>query len=117
MQQQMIQFIKRQFPNQKFISLYEIRFFGNEKEWIMEALLESTVFSPVGRSGEQFEQMAVTKTQAKYADADFYILGCNYTKKAHPENINQLVQDKLFLNIEIVVNAVLQKSKIGYGSK
>jgi hypothetical protein len=39
----------------------------------------------------------------------------NYTKKGYLENINQLYEDKVMTNIGIVVNAVEQKSSMGYG--
>lgn len=51
----------------------------------------------------------------EYADTALYIVRHNYTKKSYLENINQLYQDKVFTNLGIVVNAVHQKSGLGYG--
>lgn len=51
----------------------------------------------------------------EYADAGLYIVRHNYTKKSYLENINHLYEDKTIKNIGIVVNAVQQKSSIGYG--
>ncbi|MFT6167648.1 MAG: capsular exopolysaccharide synthesis family protein, partial [Vicingaceae bacterium] len=51
----------------------------------------------------------------EYADASLYIVRHNYTKKGYLENINQLYEDKVMTNIGIVVNAVEQKSSMGYG--
>jgi tyrosine-protein kinase Etk/Wzc len=52
----------------------------------------------------------------KYANAAIYIVRHNYTKKGYLENVNQLYENKILTNIGIVVNAVKQKSSIGYGN-
>jgi capsular exopolysaccharide synthesis family protein len=51
----------------------------------------------------------------KYADAGLYIVRHNYTKQNHLKNVNQLYSDGILTKMGIVVNAVQQKSGLGYG--
>ena len=61
-------FIKSKFPNQKFISLHEPKFIGNEKKYVLDAI-DSTFVSSVGAYVNRFEEMMCEITGAKYAIA------------------------------------------------
>ncbi|MDT8412948.1 MAG: LegC family aminotransferase [Vicingaceae bacterium] len=66
--QQVIQFIKSQFPNKEFIPLHEPRFNGNEKKYLNECI-DSTFVSSVGKFVDEFELKLAEYTGAKYAVA------------------------------------------------
>lgn len=63
-----ISFIKSQFPNQGFIPLHEPRFNGNEKKYLNECI-DSTFVSSVGKFVDEFELKLAEYTGAKYAVA------------------------------------------------
>jgi len=63
---QLIQFIKSQFPNQDFIPLHEPKFIGNEKNYLNDCI-DSTFVSSVGAYVNRFEEMMCEITGAKYA--------------------------------------------------
>lgn len=65
---EVIQFIKSQFPNQEFIPLHEPRFNGNEKKYLNECI-DSTFVSSVGKFVDEFELKLAEYTRAKYAVA------------------------------------------------
>ncbi|MFN7119122.1 MAG: LegC family aminotransferase [Saprospiraceae bacterium] len=59
-----IQFIRAQYPQQDQIYLHEPRFFGNEKQYLLETI-DSTFVSSVGPFVERFEQMMAAITHTK----------------------------------------------------
>lgn len=61
-------FIKTQFPGQKFIPLHVPLFIGNERKYVLETL-DSTFVSSVGAYVDQFEEMMCEVTGASYAVA------------------------------------------------
>jgi perosamine synthetase len=61
-------FIKKQFPGQKFIPLHAPLFIGNERKYVMETL-DSTFVSSVGAYVDRFEEMMCEITGASYAIA------------------------------------------------
>jgi len=63
-----INFIKKQFPNQGFIPLHEPRFLGNEKKYLNECI-DSTFVSSVGKFVDEFEIKLAEYTGSKYAVA------------------------------------------------
>jgi perosamine synthetase len=63
-----IDFIKSQFPNQNFIPLHVPVFKGNEKKYLNDTI-ESTYVSSVGKYVTQFEEMMCKITGASYAVA------------------------------------------------
>lgn len=63
-----INFIKSQFPNKEFIPLHEPRFNGNEKKYLNECI-DSTFVSSVGKFVDEFELKLAEYTGAKYAIA------------------------------------------------
>ncbi|MBC7915270.1 MAG: LegC family aminotransferase [Pyrinomonadaceae bacterium] len=66
--QDIVEFVKQQFPNKNFIPLHEPVFIGNEKKYVVDAI-DSTFVSSVGRYVNRFEEMMVDITGAKYAVA------------------------------------------------
>ena len=66
--QNIIQFIKKQFPDSEFIPLHEPSFTGNEKRYVLDCI-DSTFVSSVGRYVDRFEEMICEITGAKYAIA------------------------------------------------
>jgi len=66
--QNIIQFIKKQFPDSEFIPLHEPRFTGNEKRYVHDCI-DSTFVSSVGKYVDRFEEMICEITDAKYAIA------------------------------------------------
>lgn len=65
---EVINFIKKQFPEKDFIPLHEPRFLGNEKKYVLEAI-DSTYVSSVGAYVNKFEEMMAQITGTKYAIA------------------------------------------------
>ncbi|HEY8928045.1 MAG TPA: LegC family aminotransferase [Mucilaginibacter sp.] len=63
-----VQFIKTQFPGQDFIPLHAPLFIGNERKYVMDTL-DSTFVSSVGAYVDRFEEMMCEITGAKYAIA------------------------------------------------
>ncbi|HEY9083419.1 MAG TPA: LegC family aminotransferase [Vicingaceae bacterium] len=63
-----INFIKSQFPKQDFIPLHEPRFNGNEKKYLNECI-DSTFVSSVGKFVDEFELKLAQYTGVKYAVA------------------------------------------------
>jgi perosamine synthetase len=63
-----VQFIKSQFPNQDFIPLHEPRFVGNEKKYLNDCI-DSTFVSSVGAYVDLFEQKMCELTGAKHCIA------------------------------------------------
>lgn len=68
MYNQVVDFIKLQFPHQDFIPLHEPRFIGNERKYVMDAI-DSTFVSSVGKYVDDFEKQIADYTGAKYAVA------------------------------------------------
>ena len=66
--QDIVDFVKQQFPNQNFIPLHAPVFIGNEKKYVIDAI-DSTFVSSVGAYVNRFEEMMVDITGAKYAVA------------------------------------------------
>ncbi|WP_118973744.1 LegC family aminotransferase [Taibaiella koreensis] len=66
--QEVIDFIKQQFPGQDFIPLHAPRFAGNEKKYLMDTI-DSTFVSSVGAYVNRFEEMMTEITGAKYSVA------------------------------------------------
>ena len=66
--QDIVDFVKQQFPNQDFIPLHAPVFIGNEKKYVVDAI-DSTFVSSVGAYVNRFEEMMVDITGAKYAVA------------------------------------------------
>lgn len=66
--QEVIEFIKQQFPGQDFIPLHAPRFAGNEKKYLLDTI-DSTFVSSVGAYVNRFEEMMAEITGAKYAIA------------------------------------------------
>lgn len=65
---EIINFIKSNFPNQDFIPLHEPCFLGNEKKYLNECI-DSTFVSSVGKFVDDFELKLAEYTGAKYAVA------------------------------------------------
>ena len=63
-----ISFVKKQFPNNEFIPLHEPRFIGNEKKYLLDCI-DSTFVSSVGKYVTDFESQIAEYTGAKYAIA------------------------------------------------
>lgn len=63
-----VNFIKKQFPDQAFIPLHVPLFIGNEKKYLIDAI-DSTYVSSVGAYVNKFEEMMCNITGAKYAVA------------------------------------------------
>jgi perosamine synthetase len=61
-------FIKAQFPNEKFIPLHKPLFIGNEQKYVKDTL-DSTFVSSVGAYVDRFEQMMCDITGASHAIA------------------------------------------------
>ncbi len=61
-----IEFIKELYPNQPYIPLHEPRFWGNEKNYVIECI-ESTFVSSIGKFVDRFEEMTASYTGAKKA--------------------------------------------------
>jgi len=68
MYNQVVDFIKLQFPHQDFIPLHEPRFIGNERKYVLDAI-DSTFVSSVGKYVDDFEKQIAEYTGAKYAVA------------------------------------------------
>ncbi len=62
------EFIKKQFPEQKFIPLHAPVFIGNERKYVMDTL-DSTFVSSVGAYVDRFEEMMCEITGSSYAVA------------------------------------------------
>lgn len=65
---EIINFIKQQYPNQEFIALHEPRFLGNEKQYLNECI-DSTFVSSVGKFVDKFEEEFAKNVGSKYAVA------------------------------------------------
>lgn len=63
-----IDFIKKTFTTNEFISLHEPRFNGNEKKYLNDCI-DSTYVSSVGKYVDQFEKEFAKKVGSKYAIA------------------------------------------------
>lgn len=68
MYNEIINFIKKQYPEQDFVPLHAPVFVGNEKKFLNECI-DSTFVSYVGEFVSRFEKMVVEYTGAKYAVA------------------------------------------------
>lgn len=66
--QEIVGFVKSQYPNKDFISLHEPVFIGNERKYVVDAI-DSTFVSSVGAYVNRFEEMMAEITGAKYAVA------------------------------------------------
>ncbi len=66
--EQIVSFIKEQFPQKSFIPLHEPLFIGNERKYVMDAI-DSTFVSSVGAYVNRFEEMMAEITGAKHAIA------------------------------------------------
>jgi perosamine synthetase len=66
--QEVVDFVKLQYPNKDFIPLHEPMFIGKEREYVMDAI-DSTFVSSVGAYVNRFEEMMAEITGAKYAVA------------------------------------------------
>jgi len=66
--QEIVDFVKSQYPNKDFISLHEPVFIGNERKYVLDAI-DSTFVSSVGAYVNRFEEMMTEITGAKYAIA------------------------------------------------
>ena len=66
--QEIIDFIKQQFPDKDYIPLHEPIFNGNEKKYVLDCI-DSTFVSSVGKYVNQFEDMVANYTGAKHAIA------------------------------------------------
>jgi perosamine synthetase len=65
---EVLEIIKKEFPDQKFIPLHAPVFIGNERKYVMDTL-DSTFVSSVGAYVDRFEEMMCEITGAKYAVA------------------------------------------------
>lgn len=68
MYREIVSFIQEIYRTTDFIPLHEPRFFGNEKQYVNEAI-DSTFVSSVGKFVDRFEKMFAEFTGAKYAIA------------------------------------------------
>jgi len=68
MYKDLIDFIKKIYPNQNPVQLHAPVFLGNEKKYLNECI-DTTYVSYVGRFVTQFEEMTANYTGAKYAVA------------------------------------------------
>lgn len=75
--EEILSFIRTQFPKKDFIPLHEPLFIGNESKYVQEAI-DSTFVSSVGKFVNQFEEM-----MAKIAETNFAIATCNGTSALH----------------------------------
>ncbi|RYE25173.1 MAG: LegC family aminotransferase [Sphingobacteriales bacterium] len=66
--EQVVSFVKQQFPQKDFIPLHEPLFIGNERKYVQDAI-DSTFVSSVGAYVNKFEDMMAEITGAKYAIA------------------------------------------------
>jgi perosamine synthetase len=66
--EQIVSFIKEQFPQKSFIPLHEPLFIGNERKYLIDAI-DSTFVSSVGAYVNRFEEMMIEITGAKHAIA------------------------------------------------
>lgn len=66
--QEVVDFVKSQYPNKDFVALHEPVFIGNEREYVIDAI-DSTFVSSVGAYVNRFEEMMAEITGAKYAIA------------------------------------------------
>lgn len=66
--EQIVDFIRKQFPNRDFIPLHEPVFSGNEKKYVLDTI-DSTFVSSVGKYVDDFEKQLAKFTGAKYAAA------------------------------------------------
>ncbi|ALL04385.1 aminotransferase DegT [Pedobacter sp. PACM 27299] len=66
--QKTVDFVKSQYPDKNFIALHEPAFFGNERNYVLDAI-DSTFVSSVGAYVNRFEEMMAELTGAKYAIA------------------------------------------------
>lgn len=65
---EIIDFVKSQYPNKDFVSLHEPVFIGNERKYVVDAI-DSTFVSSVGSYVNRFEEMMTDITGAKHAIA------------------------------------------------
>ena len=65
---EIVDFIKKTFNTEGFISLHEPKFIGNEKKYLNECI-DSTFVSSVGEYIDKFEKMIATFVGSKYAIA------------------------------------------------
>ncbi|MDB4060505.1 LegC family aminotransferase [Vicingaceae bacterium] len=65
---EIIEFVKAQFPGKKFIPLHEPKFIGNEKKYLNDCI-DSTFVSSAGEYVTRFEKMMCELTGAKHAVA------------------------------------------------
>jgi perosamine synthetase len=63
-----IAFIRALYGSDGFIPLHEPKFFGNERDYVLDCL-DSTFVSSVGKYVDKFEQMVAEYTGARYAIA------------------------------------------------
>lgn len=66
--QEIVDFVKSQYPDKGFVGLHEPVFIGNERKYVLDAI-DSTFVSSVGAYVNRFEEMMVEITGAKYAIA------------------------------------------------
>jgi perosamine synthetase len=66
--QPIVDFVRTLYQTSEFIPLHEPKFWGNEKEYVIDCI-DSTFVSSVGKYVDRFEQMMVEYTGAKYAIA------------------------------------------------
>ncbi len=67
--EEIIKFIKQKFDSpDKYIPLHEPRFFGNEKDYVLDAI-NSTYVSSVGSYVDRFEEKIAEKSGSKFAIA------------------------------------------------
>ncbi len=66
--QNVIDFIRNLYQTAEFIPLHEPKFFGNEKNYVLDCI-DSTFVSSVGKYVDRFEQLMAEYTGAKYAVA------------------------------------------------
>ena len=66
--QDIVDFIRELYQTTEFIPLHEPKFFGNERDYVIDCI-DSTFVSSVGKYVDRFEQMMAEYTGAKYAVA------------------------------------------------
>jgi perosamine synthetase len=66
--QEIVDFIRSQYPRKEFIPLHEPLFIGNERKYVLDAI-DSSFVSSIGAYVDRFEEMMASITGAKYAVA------------------------------------------------
>lgn len=66
--QEIVGFVRSQYPDKDFVGLHEPVFIGNERKYVVDAI-DSTFVSSVGAYVNRFEKMMTEITGAKYAVA------------------------------------------------